>query len=122
LNKSSSSDILEVLYREGKPAVKVLASSSQSALLVFAGIFIILGGMIGSPDGRLLALAIAGLCALFILILGSSRMRRICAIIFLAAALFQAIAAWRQHREDSHGRPSLHSEMVTNTSSFWRHL
>ena len=103
--------------------MKTLAPSSQVALLVFAGIFIILGGMIGSPDGRLLALAIAGLCALLILISGSSRMRRICAIIFLAVVLFQAIPAWREHRQDSHNRrPSVNGEMKPSTSEFCRRL
>jgi hypothetical protein len=117
LNKSSSGDILEGLYREGTPIVKILTPSSQVALLVFAGIFIILGGMIGSPDGRLLALAIAGLCTLPVLISGSSQIQRILAIIFLAAVVFQAIPAWRQHRNDSHNRKlRLNREMKASTS------
>jgi uncharacterized membrane protein YedE/YeeE len=118
LNKSSSGDILEALYRKGNPVVKILTPSSQVALLVFAGIFLILGGMIGSPDGRLFALVIAGLCTLPVLISGSSGIQRILAIIFLAAVVFQAIPAWRQHRNDSHNRKlRLNSEMKTRSLS-----
>jgi hypothetical protein len=98
----------------GKSRMKTFASSSQVALLVFAGIFLILSGMIGSPDGRLLALLIAGLCALPILIFGSSQIRRIFAILILAAVISQAIPAWRQHQEDRHPkRPGLNVEMKT---------
>jgi hypothetical protein len=75
-----------------------MVASSQFALLVFAGIFVVLGGMIGSPDGRLLALSIAGLLALILLLRGSSRILRILALLILAAVVLQAIPAWRQHR------------------------
>jgi hypothetical protein len=78
-----------------------MVASSQIALLVFAGIFVVLGGMIGSPDGRLLALSIAGLLALILLFRGSSRIRRILALLIMAAVVLQAIPAWRQHRSFS---------------------
>jgi hypothetical protein len=81
-----------------KSFVLKMVASSQIALLVFAGIFVVLGGMIGSPDGRLLALSIAGMLALLLLFRSSSRIRRILALLILAAVVLQAIPAWRQHR------------------------
>jgi hypothetical protein len=75
-----------------------MVASSQIALLALAGIFVVLGGAIGSPDGRLLALSIAGLFAIILLFFGSSRIRRILAFLILVSVVLQAIPAWRQHR------------------------
>jgi hypothetical protein len=75
-----------------------MAVSSQVALLVFAGIFAVLGGMIGSPDGRLLALSVAGLLGFILLFCGASLIRRLLALLVLAAVVLQAIPALRQHR------------------------
>jgi hypothetical protein len=127
LNKYPPGDILRAIYGKVNPAVKTMASSSQVALLVFAGILLVAGGMIGAPDGRLLALALAGLCAFPILISGS-RIQRISAIIILALVVSLAIPAWRQHREDRHNkRPGLNEGMkpisqIPSTYGFCRHL
>lgn len=81
-----------------------MAAASQNALLAFALIFVILGGLIGSPDGRLFALAISGLCAIAVLFCGSTRTRRILSLLLLAAVILQAIPAWREHRNARHFR------------------
>jgi hypothetical protein len=101
--------------------VKAIAPSSQIALLVFAGILITLGGMIGSPDGRLLVLVLAGLCTLPIIILDSSLIRRMLAAILLVAAIFQVIPAWHQHREDSHIGKSTTARSADSSSSSTMH-
>jgi membrane protein implicated in regulation of membrane protease activity len=77
------------------------AESSQTALLVLAGILMLLGNMIPSPGGRLLLLIIAGLVAAAVLLLGSFPVRRVIAFLILAIVVFQSLAAWRQYRSES---------------------
>jgi membrane protein implicated in regulation of membrane protease activity len=75
-----------------------MIASSQTAFLVLAGIFAILSGMILTPDGRLLPLFIAGLIAVIILFVGSSRAKRFIALIILAVVVYLFIPAWQQYR------------------------
>jgi hypothetical protein len=72
-------------------------SSSQAAFLILAGLLTIVGGMIISPDGRLLSLAIAALLALIVLVFGCTRIKRIIALIVLVAVVLMMIPAWQQH-------------------------
>jgi hypothetical protein len=74
-----------------------MAKSSSTALLVVAAGLAVMGGMILSPDGRLLSLALGGLIAVAVLFLGPFRVRRILALLILAAILLQAVPAYRQY-------------------------
>jgi hypothetical protein len=74
-----------------------IKKSSSTALLVVAAIFTAIGGMIASPEGRLLSLLVAGLMALAVLLLGPSLMRRIIASFIVAAVVLQAIPSYRQY-------------------------
>lgn len=72
--------------------------SSSTTLLVFSAALAVLGSIILSPEGRLLLFALAGLIACLILLLGPSAVRRIIALVILAAVISQAFPAWDQYR------------------------
>jgi hypothetical protein len=73
-----------------------IAASSQTALLAVAGVLVVLGGMMLSPEGSLLAFAVSGLLSLFVLLAGDSRVTRIVALVIIIAAALLSISAWRK--------------------------
>lgn len=74
-----------------------IARSSSTALLVVAVLLALIGGVIISPDGRLLSLSVGGLFALAVLFFGPSLVRRIIAILILLAVVLQIVPAYRQY-------------------------
>ena len=81
-----------------------MKGSSSTALLVFAAVLAVVGGMIASPDGRLLTLIVAGLMTLLVLFFGASLIRRVIALAILVGVVLQAVPAWREFgsRPDSY--------------------
>jgi len=91
-----------------KPRLK---DSSSTALLVLSALFLALGMLILSPDGRLFFLVLAGLVSTAVVIAAPSRKKRIVAAIGLLLAVVLAIPTWPEYRrhadawEKHHSRP-----------------
>jgi uncharacterized membrane protein len=78
-----------------------LKDSSSTALLVLSALFLAPGILIGSPDGRLFFLLLAGLVSAIVLIAGPSRTKRIVAALSLLLAVVLAIPTWPEYRAHS---------------------
>ncbi len=88
-----------------------MRESSSTALLVLSALFLAPGMLIGSPDGRIFFLALAGLVSAIVVIAGSSRKKRVAACIGLLLVVALAIPTWSEYRahydswEKHHLRP-----------------
>ncbi len=88
-----------------------IQESSSTALLVLSALFLAPGMLIGSPDGRIFFLALAGLVSAIVVIAGSSRKKRVAACIGLLLVVALAIPTWSEYRahydswEKHHLRP-----------------
>lgn len=71
---------------------------SANALLVLSIILLIPGTAIISPDGRLLFLVLAGICAAVAAIGGKSKGKRVAAILIFAAVLGLTISTYSEYR------------------------
>ena len=74
-----------------------MKGSSSTTLLVLAAVLAVVGGMIATPDGRLLVLVVAGLMTLPVLLFGASLIRRVIALVVLVGVVLQAVPAWREY-------------------------
>ncbi len=72
--------------------------SSSTTLLVLSAALAGFGSIVLSPEGRFLLFILSGLTACIILFVGPSAVRRIIALVLLAAVIFQAFPLWDQYR------------------------
>ncbi|MGE5856393.1 MAG: hypothetical protein ACM34C_07490 [Syntrophaceae bacterium] len=75
-----------------------LKDSSSTTLLVLSALFLAPGMLIGSPDGRIFFLALAGLVSAVVVIAGPSRKKRVAACIGLLLVVALAIPTWSEYR------------------------
>lgn len=75
-----------------------MKESSANALLAFSIILLLPGMMIISPDGRLVCLILAGICALLAAIGGKTKGKKIAAIAVFAVIFGLAISTYSEFR------------------------
>jgi len=75
-----------------------LKDSSSTTLLALSALFLAPGMLIGSPDGRIFFLVLAGLVSAVVVIAGSSRKKRVVACIGLLLVVALAIPTWSEYR------------------------
>jgi len=93
-----------------------LKDSSSTALLVLAALFLAPGILIGSPDGRIFFLVLAGLVSAVVVIAAPSRKKRIAACIGLLLVVALAIPTWSEYRAHSDSWKKHHSRPVEQTN------
>ena len=75
-----------------------LKDSSSTTLLALSALFLAPGMLVGSPDGRIFFLALAGLVSAVVVIAGPSRKTRVAACIGLLLVVALAIPTWSEYR------------------------
>lgn len=93
-----------------------LKDSSSTALLVLAYLFLAPGVLVGSPDGRIFFLVLAGLVSAVVVIAAPSRKKRIAACIGLLLVVALAIPTWSEYRSHSDAWEKHHSRPLEQKS------
>jgi len=75
-----------------------MKNSSVNALLVLSVVLLVPGTAIISPEGRLLFLVLAGICASVAVIWGKPKGKRIAAAVVLATVLVLALLGYSEHQ------------------------
>jgi hypothetical protein len=94
-----------------------LKDSSSTTLLVLSALFLAPGMLIGSPDGRIFFLALAGLVSAVVAITGPSRKKRVAACIGLLLVIALAIPTWSEYRAHFDSWKKHHLRPVEQTNS-----